>query len=109
MLNVEIDVVSIYYLHIKSKVVAIVGENKLLLRLMMEGKCVGNVVGAKEMTVYVCWGDIGGWDEWDDEVCEWEYEMCLDVTRYESRRCIEVGRAGYVGECKGVKVVVYEV
>ena len=34
--------------------VAVVGENKLLLRLMMEGGCVGNVVGAKEMVVYVC-------------------------------------------------------
>ena len=73
----------------------------------MEGRCGGHVIGAKEMVVYVCWGDIGGWDECDDELCGWEYEMCLDGIRYDSRRCIEVGRAGYGGECKGGKDVVY--
>jgi len=52
-------------------------------------------------------GDIGGLDEWDDELCGWEHEMCLNVTRYDSRRCIEIGRAGYGDECKGGKDVAY--
>ena len=55
LLNGETYVVSVYYLQVRSEVVAIVGENKLLLRLMMEGRCVGNVVSAKEMAMYVCW------------------------------------------------------
>jgi len=51
-------------------------------------------------------GDVGGWEEWDDKLCGWEYEMYLDITRYESDRCIEVGRTGYGGECKGVQGLV---
>jgi len=54
-LNVDTDVVSEYYLQGRLELV-VVGGDKLLVRLMMEGRCVANVVGAKEMAVYVCWG-----------------------------------------------------
>jgi len=46
-------------------------------------------------------GDIRRWDEWDDELCGWEYKMCLDVIRYESCRCMNVVRAGNGDECRG--------
>ena len=42
------------YLQGRSKVVAAIVDNKLLVRLTMEGRCVGNVVSTKEMRVYVC-------------------------------------------------------
>ena len=51
-------------------------------------------------------GDIRRWDEWDDELCGWEYEICLDVTRYKSRIYIKVVRAGNEDECRGVKDLV---
>jgi len=75
LFNVETDIGRIYYLQRRSKVVIAVVDNKLLVRLMMEGRCVGNIVGVKEMAMYVCWGDIRGWDEWDEQLCEWKYEM----------------------------------
>jgi len=74
LFNVETDIGRIYYLQSRSKVVITVVDNKLLVRLMMEGRCVGNIVGAKEMAMYVG-GDIRGWDEWDEQLCEWKYEM----------------------------------
>jgi len=54
LFNVETNVRSIYYLQGRSEVVVVVVDNKLLFRLTMEGRCVGNIVGAKEMAVYVC-------------------------------------------------------
>ena len=71
MFNVETNVGRIYYLQGRAEVFAAIVHNKLLMRLTMKGRCVGNVVGAKEMAVYVCWGDIR---RWDDELCGWEYD-----------------------------------
>ena len=53
MFNVETDVGRIYYLQGRSELVATV-DNKLLLRLTMESRCVGNIMTAKEMAVHVC-------------------------------------------------------